>query len=64
MFPSDPYRAGHPARDLQQVGLYVDDLVLAVPFAGEEVLQAVGLETDGAVDEPVLAGAAVVPERV
>ena len=33
-------------------------------FAGEEVLQAVDLELDGAVNEPVLVGAGVVPERV
>jgi len=54
----------HATRDatghLQQVGLHVDDLVLAMPFAGEEVLQAVDLELDGAVNEPVLVGAGVV----
>ena len=45
-----PRRLIHP-RDLQQIGLHVDDLVVAVPFAREEVLQAVGLEADKAVDE-------------
>jgi hypothetical protein len=49
--------------DLQQASLHVNDLVLAVPFAREEVLQAVGLEQDGAVDEAVVVGAGVVPER-
>ena len=42
---------------LQQISLHVDDLVLAVPFAGEDVLLAIGLEQDGAVDEAVLVGA-------
>lgn len=46
-----PCRA--PARDLQHIGLHVDDLDLTVPFAQEEVRQAVGLEPNGAVDEPV-----------
>ncbi len=41
----------HPPRDLQQVSLHVDDLVFAVPFAEEEVLQAIRLEPDRAVDE-------------
>lgn len=50
----DRHRAGNPSSDLQQVRFHVDDLVLAVPFAGEEVLQAIGLEPDGAVDEAVL----------
>lgn len=45
------------ARDLQQIGLHVDDLVLPVPFALEDVLHAVDLETDGAVDAAVLVGA-------
>jgi hypothetical protein len=49
----------HATGDFQQVGLHVDDLVLAVPVAGKEVLQAVGLEPDGAVDEAVLVGAGV-----
>ena len=35
-----------------------------MPFAREEVLQAVGLEADRAVDEAVLVGAGVVPERI
>lgn len=48
---SDRHTARHPPRDLQQIGLHVDDLVFWMPFAGEEVLQAVGLETDRAVDE-------------
>lgn len=34
------------------------------PFAGEEVLQTIGLEPDGTVDEAVLVGAGVVPERI
>ncbi len=38
--------------------------MLAVPFAREEVLQAVGLESNGAVDEAIMVGAGVVPERV
>ena len=38
--------------------------MLTVPFAGEEVLQAIGLEADGAVDESVLVRVGVVPERV
>ena len=59
---SNRYATWHPPRDLQQVGLHVDDLVFAVPFAAKDVLQAVGLETDGAVDEAVLVGAGVVPE--
>ena len=54
----------HPSCDLQQVRFHVHDLVVAVPFAREEVFQAVGLEPDGAVDEAVLVGAGVVPERV
>ncbi len=58
----------HATRDatghLQEVSLHVDDLVLAVPFAGEEVSHAVGLESNGAVDEAVLVGAGVVPERI
>gem|GEM_PF-6065430 len=58
----------HSTRDatghLQEVSLHVDDLVLAVPFAGEEVSHAVGLESNGAVDEAVLVGAGVVPERI
>lgn len=41
----------HPARDLQQVGFQGDDLVLAVPFAGEHLLQSIRPEPDGAVDE-------------
>jgi hypothetical protein len=57
MFPLNCHRARYPSCNLQQVGLHVDDLVLAVPFAGEEVLQAIGLEPDGAVDEAVLVGA-------
>ncbi len=59
---SNRHAARHPPRHLQQVGLHVNDLVVAVPFAGEEVLQAIGLEPDGAVDEAVLVGAGVVPE--
>ncbi len=35
-----------------------------MPFAREEVLHAIRLEPDGAVDEAVLIGAGVVPERV
>jgi hypothetical protein len=58
----------HATRDatghLQQVGFDVDDLVFAVPFAGEEVLEAIRLEPDGAVDKAVLVLAGVVPERV
>jgi hypothetical protein len=51
--PSNRRPTGH----LEQVGFHVDDRVLTVPFAGEGVPQAVGLEQDGAVDEPVLVGA-------
>jgi hypothetical protein len=64
LFFSDHHRTRNPTGDLQQVRLHVDDLVLAVPFAGEEVFQAVGLEADGAVDKAVLVGEGVVPERV
>ena len=39
--PSDRNAASHPSRQLQQVSLHVDDLVLAVPFAGKEVPQAI-----------------------
>ena len=61
---SNRHAARHAPGDLQQVGLHVDDLVVAVPFAGKEVLQAIRLEPDRAVDESVLVGAGVVPERV
>ena len=61
---SDRHATRNATGDLQQVGLDVDDLVFSVPFAGEEVLQAIRLEPDGAVDEAVLVGAGVVPERV
>jgi len=61
---SDRHATRNATGDLQQVGLHVDDLVFSMPFAGEEVLQAVGLEADGAVDEAVLVGTGVVPERV
>lgn len=44
------YSPGH----LQQISLHVDDLVLTVRFARDEVLQAIRLEPDGAVDEVVL----------
>lgn len=39
-----------------QIRLHVDDLVFAVPIAGVEVLDAVGFEQDGAVDEACLFG--------
>lgn len=58
------YSTKHPPTDLPEVGLYVDDLVVAVPSAGEEVLLAIRLEANGAVDEAVLVGTGVVPERV
>ena len=61
---SNRHRTRHPPRDLQEAGLHVDDLVFAVSFAGEEALQAIGLEPDGTVDEAVLVGAGVVPERI
>ncbi len=38
--------------------------MLLMPIAGVEVLDAVGFEQDGAVNEPGLFGAGVVPERV
>ena len=41
----------HPPRDLQQVGLHGDDLVLAVPFAGEVVPLGIRLQQDGAADQ-------------
>ena len=56
--------AWHAAGHLQQIGVDVDDLVLAVPFAGEEVLQAVGLKLIRVVDETVLVSPGVVSERV
>jgi hypothetical protein len=36
---SDRHAAWHPPHDFQQIGLHVNDLVVAVPFAGAEVLQ-------------------------
>ena len=54
----------HPPRHLQQIRLHVGGLVLAMPFGREEVLEAVGLEPDGTVDETVLVDAGAVPERV
>ncbi len=53
-----------PPRDLQQVRLHENDLVVAVPFAGEEVRQAICLESNRAVDEPILVASGVIPERV
>ena len=50
------YPARHSPCELQEVGLHVDDLVLTVPLARKEVLQVVGLEPDGTVDEAVLVG--------
>ena len=66
LHPAQSYhnRTRQTPRDFQEVSLHVDDLVLPVPFAGEEVLQAIRLEPDGAVDEAVLVGSGVVPERV
>ena len=52
--PSDPL----------QVRFHVHDLVLTVPIAGVEVLDAVGFEQDWGVDELGLFGAGVVPEGV
>lgn len=49
--------------ELQQIRLHVGDLVLAVPFAQEEVVEAVGLEPAGAGDKPVLVSTGAVPER-
>ena len=48
----------------QQIGLHVHDLVFSMPVAGEEVLDAVGIEQYRAVYESGLFGAGVVPERV
>lgn len=50
---SDRDATRYSSRDFQQVGFHVDDLVLAMPFAGEEGLQAVGMELDGAVHEAI-----------
>ena len=61
---SNRHAARNATGDLQEVGLHVDDLELGAPFAGEEVPQAVGLGPDGAVDETVLVGAGVIPERI
>ena len=63
---SDRHAPRHATSNLQQIGLHVDDLVLAVPCAPKEVLEAVGLETDGAVDEAVLIGAgeAITPQSL
>lgn len=58
----DTHAARHPPRDLQQIRLHVYDVMLPVPIAGEEVLDSVGFEQDGAVDELGLLGAGVVPE--
>lgn len=54
---SDHYTTRHPPRHFQQVSFHIHNLVLAVPIAREEVLQAIRLEPDGAVDESVLVGA-------
>jgi hypothetical protein len=58
------HRTRHPPRHLQQISLHIDDVVLSVPFAGEEVLPAIRLDPTGTVDKAVLVGAGVVPERV
>ena len=47
-----------------QIGLHIHNLVFPVPIAGVEVLDAVGFEQDGAVDQLRLFGAGVVPEGV
>lgn len=56
---SNCHAARHATGNLQKVGLYVDDLVLAVPFAREEVLQAIRVEPNEAVDETVLVCAGI-----
>lgn len=38
----------------QEIGLHGDNLVPAVPFAGEHLLKSIRPEPDGAVDEAVL----------
>ena len=48
---SNRHAAWHATGHVQQIGLHVDDLVVAVPIARKEVLQAVGLEADRVVDE-------------
>ena len=45
----------------RQIRLHVYDLMLLMPIAGVEVLDTVGLEQNGAVDEPGLFRAGVVP---
>ena len=50
---SNPHRTRNPARDLHEIGLHIDDLVVAVPFVREEVLQAIGLKLDESVEESV-----------
>ena len=50
---SNRHAARHATGHLQQVGLHVDDLVLAVPSVREDVLQAVGVLPDRAVDQAV-----------
>ena len=50
---SNPHPTRHPSRDLQEIGLHIDDLVVAVPFVREEVLQAIGLKLDETVEEAV-----------
>lgn len=45
----DRRAAWHSPRELQQFGLHVDDLGFAMPFAWEEVLQAIEPGSDGLV---------------
>ncbi len=47
------HAARHTPGHLQQVRLHVDDLAFAVPSVREEVLQAVGVLPDRAVDQAV-----------
>ncbi len=50
--------ASHPIR------LHVHDLMFAMPITGMEVLDSVGLEQVGTVDEPGLFGAGVVQKEL
>ncbi len=59
---SNRHATENAPRHLHQIRLHVHNLMFLVPFARKEVLQAIRLEPDRAVDETVLVGAGVVPE--
>ena len=61
---SNRHATQHSALEFPQVGLHVDDLVLAVHFAQEEVLRAVGVNSEGSGHGAVLVGAGVVVRMI